>query len=57
MIEGMNTFIPKVQLTVLNYAFWGYKENRPFPSCVKILWIDIPEHLSVNLESIQKRAV
>ena len=57
MIEGMNTFIPKVQLTVLNYAFLGYKENRPFPSCVKILWIDIPEHLSVNLESMQKRAV
>ena len=57
MIEGINTFIPKVQLTVLNYAFLGYKENRPFPSCVKILWLDIPEHLSVNLESIQKRAL
>ena len=57
MIEGMNTFIPKVQLTVLNCAFLGYKENRPFLSCVKILWLDIPEHLSVNLESIQKRAL
>ena len=33
------------------------RENRPFPSCVKILWLDIPEHLSVNLESIQKRAL
>ena len=57
MIEGMNTFIPKVQLTVLNCAFLGYKENRPFPSFVKILWLDLPEHLSVNLESIQKRAL
>ena len=32
-------------------------KNRPFPSCVKILWLDIPEHLSVNLASIQKRAL
>ena len=37
------------------FLFCGIGKNRPFPICAKMLWLDIPEHLSVNLESIQNK--